>query len=143
MYYSHTSIYTVSFCCVNFFFFKQKTAYEMRISDWSSDVCSSDLTNFSPASPTRWTALRPRRRLRLTCQPLPPISGLAPPFSRWPPSLQFLMTYSLALTLRSRNFLKIRHACHPAMLRIMCSSGERAGPGQIGRESRRERVDQY
>src|SRR3546814_5004411 len=37
-------------CCVaflwvifGFFFFKQKTAYEMRISDWSSDVCSSDL----------------------------------------------------------------------------------------------------
>src|SRR3546814_1474240 len=29
------------FCC--FFFFKQKTAYEMRISYWSSDVCSSDL----------------------------------------------------------------------------------------------------
>src|SRR3546814_134298 len=28
---------------VCFFFFKQKTAYEMRISDWSSDVCSSDL----------------------------------------------------------------------------------------------------
>src|SRR3546814_3473343 len=31
----------VDFCYV--FFFKQKTAYEMRISDWSSDVCSSDL----------------------------------------------------------------------------------------------------
>src|SRR3546814_18497266 len=32
-------------CCMIdcFFFFKQKTAYEMRISDWSSDVCSSDL----------------------------------------------------------------------------------------------------
>src|SRR3546814_1913242 len=29
---------------VVFFFFKQKTAYEMRISDWSSDVCSSDLS---------------------------------------------------------------------------------------------------
>src|SRR3546814_439015 len=29
----------------DFFFFKQKTAYEMRISDWSSDVCSSDLGN--------------------------------------------------------------------------------------------------
>src|SRR3546814_4108495 len=28
---------------LRFFFFKQKTAYEMRISDWSSDVCSSDL----------------------------------------------------------------------------------------------------
>src|SRR3546814_4360098 len=33
-------VYSISF----FFFFKQKTAYEMRISDWSSDVCSSDLT---------------------------------------------------------------------------------------------------
>src|SRR3546814_2979919 len=32
------------YCCF-FFFFKQKTAYEMRISDWSSDVCSSDLRN--------------------------------------------------------------------------------------------------
>src|SRR3546814_2159403 len=30
-----------------FFFFKQKTAYEMRISDWSSDVCSSDLSSYS------------------------------------------------------------------------------------------------
>src|SRR3546814_9122459 len=30
-----------------FFFFKQKTAYEMRISDWSSDVCSSDLLAFN------------------------------------------------------------------------------------------------
>src|SRR3546814_1669115 len=31
------------FCIIIVFFFKQKTAYEMRISDWSSDVCSSDL----------------------------------------------------------------------------------------------------
>src|SRR3546814_2267329 len=30
---------------IMFFFFKQKTAYEMRISDWSSDVCSSDLAH--------------------------------------------------------------------------------------------------
>src|SRR3546814_8653920 len=38
-----------------FFFFKQKTAYEMRISDWSSDVCSSDLVDSvtARASPTR------------------------------------------------------------------------------------------
>src|SRR3546814_7133373 len=47
--------YSVCYCCVHLgyvcyywfdcfvFFFKQKTAYEMRISDWSSDVCSSDL----------------------------------------------------------------------------------------------------
>src|SRR3546814_6482619 len=32
---------------VVFFFFKQKTSYEMRISDWSSDVCSSDLAEAS------------------------------------------------------------------------------------------------
>src|SRR3546814_7878281 len=34
-----------------FFFFKQKTAYEMRISDWSSDVCSSDLIPAYRAAP--------------------------------------------------------------------------------------------
>src|SRR3546814_2753304 len=33
-------------CFCSFFFFKQKTAYEMRISDWSSDVCSSDLRRY-------------------------------------------------------------------------------------------------
>src|SRR3546814_6076601 len=56
---------------VFFFFFKQKTAYEMRISDWSSDVCSSDLvipsnpiydpvTNpytFNPDSPTTYNKM--------------------------------------------------------------------------------------
>src|SRR3546814_5285532 len=36
-------MYCVSSYVVFFFFVKQKTAYEMRISDWSSDVCSSDL----------------------------------------------------------------------------------------------------
>src|SRR3546814_8200054 len=41
-------IFTSCFSCFMFFFFKQKTAYEMRISDWSSDVCSSDLhTHFA------------------------------------------------------------------------------------------------
>src|SRR3546814_6923440 len=37
--------YLLCYLCgsIFFFFFKQKTAYEMRISDWSSDVCSSDL----------------------------------------------------------------------------------------------------
>src|SRR3546814_10905833 len=35
-----------------FFFVKQKTAYELRISDWSSDVCSSDLIDSDPAALT-------------------------------------------------------------------------------------------
>src|SRR3546814_8782098 len=40
-----------------FFFFKQKTAYEMRISDWSSDVCSSDLAYVLHARAWRETSL--------------------------------------------------------------------------------------
>src|SRR3546814_11173056 len=59
-----------------FFFFKQKTAYDMRISDWSSDVCSSDLfcprqkrstkstfSHFRPASPRT----RPTKCARSGC----------------------------------------------------------------------------
>src|SRR3546814_2861349 len=41
----------VSWCMIFVFFFKQKTAYEMRISDWSSDVCSSDLIPSMPKIP--------------------------------------------------------------------------------------------
>src|SRR3546814_1655850 len=41
----------VVFVVVMFFFFKQKTAYEMRISDWSSDVCSSDLHGVKQIDP--------------------------------------------------------------------------------------------
>src|SRR3546814_8520430 len=52
-----------------FFFFKQKTAYEMRISDWSSDVCSSDLLgnrhHGDPARQGLWLhRLRDRRQPR-------------------------------------------------------------------------------
>src|SRR3546814_7427160 len=39
-------VYGDGWRCCFVFFFKQKTAYEMRISDWSSDVCSSDLSSF-------------------------------------------------------------------------------------------------
>src|SRR3546814_3418556 len=45
-----------------FFFFKQKTAYEMRISDWSSDVCSSDLGSGAPNSLRARNARRSVRR---------------------------------------------------------------------------------
>src|SRR3546814_6004795 len=56
--------------CFFFFFFKQKTAYEMRISDWSSDVCSSDLGNrillsihdMKPIHPNASTASRQAQR---------------------------------------------------------------------------------
>src|SRR3546814_7393504 len=47
-------------CYLFFFFFKQKTAYEMRISDWSSDVCSSDLTTRGRSTMTTTRRLRMR-----------------------------------------------------------------------------------
>src|SRR3546814_2306382 len=63
-----------------FFFFKQKTAYEMRISDWSSDVCSSDLASVvligaacliehyraNPMLQTRWMGSRDLVKFALT-----------------------------------------------------------------------------
>src|SRR3546814_1258146 len=62
-------IFAVWFSLVRFFyffFFKQKTAYEMRISDWSSDVCSSDLRAAGQpgaATPGPGGAARPGYRL--------------------------------------------------------------------------------
>src|SRR3546814_10740544 len=49
------------------FFVKQKTAYEMRISDWSSDVCSSDLSGLSDWGGARWDEDRFRHDLALLC----------------------------------------------------------------------------
>src|SRR3546814_11930130 len=50
---------TINTIVCNVFFFKQKTAYEMRISDWSSDVCSSDLNAIAIVQ------IQERNRLRL------------------------------------------------------------------------------
>src|SRR3546814_4471141 len=52
------------FSVVRFFFFKQKTAYEMRISDWSSDVCSSDLTAPPQVPSLRFASGVPQGRRR-------------------------------------------------------------------------------
>src|SRR3546814_10038286 len=53
-------LYDFCFCySIVLFFFKQKTAYEMRISDWSSDVCSSDLRASSPLPRFLWWGLLP------------------------------------------------------------------------------------
>src|SRR3546814_10449534 len=56
-----------------FFFFKQKTAYEMRISDWSSDVCSSDLV---PVSRRREASKPDTNRPRMLDAWLSPTSQL-------------------------------------------------------------------
>src|SRR3546814_9673926 len=52
-----------------FFFFKQKTAYEMRISDWSSDVCSSDLAGFFPTAALQHRCNFRDQRARRESQP--------------------------------------------------------------------------
>src|SRR3546814_19415912 len=52
-------------CLGVFFFFKQKTAYEMRISDWSSDVCSSDLEEPAHASHRLAQKMASRKRRQL------------------------------------------------------------------------------
>src|SRR3546814_1210950 len=60
------ALYVVVYCAI--FFVKQKTAYEMRISDWSSDVCSSDLQKTKPTQHSvrdlRSNGLGPRYVLR-------------------------------------------------------------------------------
>src|SRR3546814_18607965 len=85
-------------CCIVVFFFKQKTAYEVRISDWSSDVCSSDLPAESLADRREsagrpdWAAPKPCCRLpepavQLGWRPESPgsWSGCQPrPAAHWP-----------------------------------------------------------
>src|SRR3546814_7646959 len=66
------------FACVFivFFFFKQKTAYELRISDWSSDVCSSDLRSSSLGAPWLCRPGRPSYHGRPGDAPWPAQAGL-------------------------------------------------------------------
>src|SRR3546814_8315789 len=56
----------VDLCFKFFFFFKQKTEYEMRISDWSSDVCSSDLIGRESISHRRVVIVHPAIHLAAT-----------------------------------------------------------------------------
>src|SRR3546814_3704557 len=99
---------------VSFFFFKQKTAYEMRISDWSSDVCSSDLILFFKTSMDPPAIIQPRvRRTQYSTKaswlnPMPPMICIA-------------------------SF----ETSHPARLQASFAMAE------IGRASCRERVCQY
>src|SRR3546814_10605573 len=61
-----------------FFLFKQKTAYEMRISDWSSDVCSSDLTTVPPGTESRRRCRPPRYEAPLLAAAAPRPHAVGP-----------------------------------------------------------------
>src|SRR3546814_20923231 len=118
---------------VFFFFFKQKTAYEMRISDWSSDVCSSDLAqtgqgasvpplpvalpsdlhmqSFGGTSQPRHQAIGGRIKRELNIEPVCLRRGIERAFypvaTRYAPSTQSPCIY-LKLDMPVRNFSVLR-----------------------------------
>src|SRR3546814_8638121 len=107
-----------------FFFFKQKTAYEMRISDWSSDVCSSDLRR--PRHPRPDVAALAHKicaRLSTHCVPgRAQILGCQPDGGEvWPSSTKRAMSRARKVAIWSR----------------------RVGDDAIGRASCRDRVCNY
>src|SRR3546814_3237188 len=95
------------------FFFKQKTAYEMRISDWSSDVCSSDLASANALDDVK-------SRNTLVCGTL----GTSEPFSFQDPKTREVVGYEVDLCKEIANYLGVKLE-------------------EIGRASCRERVCQY
>src|SRR3546814_6610660 len=112
-------------CVMNvllFFFFKQKTAYEMRISDWSSDVCSSDLRRKGArrrhTRESRPATGGPRDTLRIAlvrhCRPRESLADRSDHTSR-------------ASTLRRPGCCRADHRDHAQ------ADGGRAAPPKIGR----------
>src|SRR3546814_4102497 len=101
---------------MNVFFFKQKTAYEMRISDWSSDVCSSDL---QPLAQDRIEFVL-RKRLVI-------VGKIAVQID-----IRFVSSRPMRKTPRIERMQ--RHHIHPR---------RDVQVAEIGRASRRERVCQY
>src|SRR3546814_1670693 len=162
------SLLVALFSRVCFFFFKQKTAYERRISDWSSDVCSSDLARRSPPDPRRRlrhgapsatasrraAARRPRRHSRHSRGNYGRPTGAgrdrrASSFSRKDRRPLFHKGVDrLAIV---RGFVddrligraELENVAHPAVLRLAQQSLGKAQRAQIGRASCRERVGQY
>src|SRR3546814_10350752 len=99
-----------------FFFFKQKTAYEMRISDWSSDVCSSDLLPKSVGFDEAAAVM---------------LKGL---------TVQYLFRQTYRL---QGDETILFHAAAGGVGLIACQWAKALGVKQIGRASWRERVCQY
>src|SRR3546814_20280244 len=125
-------VYFVSCCFV--FFFQQKTAYEMRIRGWSSDVCSSDLEikhrvdALGPALDHLGHLARPPREVKAQAQRMKMAEGRDRQFARriLPDSLEDDVAQIVEQ--------------HPGETRTRIGEHQ---PDQIGRASVRERVCQY
>src|SRR3546814_8555296 len=134
------SVLVLSVLC--FFFFKQKTAYELRISDWSSDVCSSDLatvTRSRPAISRRLSSFRQNSRFRqagsfspMHCASpdfekashLMPIKNIQPQASTESLAAPggYPLTLSSKITDRKRTRLNSRHECGARMPSSFCNN---------------------
>src|SRR3546814_11902297 len=134
-----------------FFFFNQKTAYEMRISDWSSDVCSSDLgpglargtpcqaiggpvgRGHGPDAGRRAERRRHGRMTRRGSKPLPPtasagmVQALAAPYKGGPLSREERREFE-ASKARQRVLDEQARAPHPALLDREGAPGEPTSP---------------
>src|SRR3546814_20841867 len=113
------------------FFFKQKTAYELRISDWSSDVCSSDLAVDLPFREGKPSRSRPPGSLVASVHR----------------SLSFSTSFALVGKRSSPLLSSSRTATSPAAmigdeLIVLTEECERVVEREIGRASCRERVCQ-
>src|SRR3546814_18249374 len=122
---------------VIFFFFKQKTAYEMRISDWSSDVCSSDLGRLcrpikQEAIKTRGTSMsRNATGLSVGFEDIWLVDGVRTPFADYMGALAEISPIDLGIKV-AREVLK--KADVPAE-----DIGTVVAGHKIGREAWRER----
>src|SRR3546814_6538483 len=129
-----------------FFFFKQKTAYEMRISDWSSDVCSSDLIPLFDAKNARET----RRQLKEIVMAYAKVVARHPDFERMVGPLadqQILRLLDSALRMLLNAGVDIERAgaswsVLQSLAQTHAASNRRLSSAKIGRASCRERVSQ-
>src|SRR3546814_3104210 len=119
-----------SLLIVDFFVFKQKTAYEMRISDWSSDVCSSDLA----VSEAGLVYVARHRNLMISLLMV---------------GIQIALSFALILAARAYQLPELVAAAAPAVALLVALGlasvlkARLRSPIQLGRASCRDRGCQY
>src|SRR3546814_16374620 len=127
------------------FFVKQKTAYEMRISDWSSDVCSSDLLTACAPGDVAISAISFAEIALGNEQGRPPLPEVLEAFLAAIPLVPFDESAARAyskLPFRRARFDRLL-AAHALSLDVVVITNNEGDFAEIGRASCRERVCQY